>query len=251
LWLHVGDLVYPEGEYRHYRLGFFRPFEDALRRAPCYPVIGNHDLRDDCARQLLHNFWLDDNKVTGDERFFTVAFGPVRFVGLDLPEAMAARDPALNYLDSALTDAPEPWRVVFAHYPIYSAGRHRDRDDLIEHLLPRLHAHGVDVMFAGHDHNYQRFAPEIAAGNRLLLVVTGGGGKVLYDVQRHAKAEVARREYHFCRVTIAGARLSLEAVDVDGAVIDRCELSLADQKAARPGFDPAARERDRRIEALL
>ena len=105
-------------------------------------------------------------------------------------------------------------------------------------------------MFMGHDHNYQRFAPQ-QDNNNLLFVVTGGGGKVLYDVAKHPKAEIARKVYHFCRVTVAGAALTLEAVGVDGAVIDRTEMNLAGQKAARDDFDPATRQRDGRIQALL
>ena len=41
-WVHVGDVVYPRGDYRFWRAGFFEPFAELLRTSPCYAVIGNH-----------------------------------------------------------------------------------------------------------------------------------------------------------------------------------------------------------------
>lgn len=251
LWFHVGDVIYPSGEHRHYRLGFFRPFGELIRNSPGYVAIGNHDLRNDLGRQLFANFDMPENTITGDERFFVVSWGSVRFVCLDLPWFMYEGHPAGRYLDQAFEGATEPWRIVMAHYPIYSAGRHKDRPDLIKQILPRLQRNHVDVMFSGHDHNYQRFAPHVANNNKMVFVVTGGGGKVLYDVERHPMAAVAESIYHFCRATVAGPVLTLEGVDVDGVVFDRYEMNLAGQKAARNDFDPETSPRDGRIEALL
>lgn len=248
LWFHVGDVVYPSGEHRHYTAAFFRPFAELLRNAPCYPVLGNHDVRDDDGRQLLANFWLPTNDVTGDERFFSVAWGPVRFVGLDLGRTIEAGDPALEFLDRAFEGTSEPWRIALTHYPMYSASRHGDREDLIEHVLPLLQKHGVDLMFAGHEHNYERFGDPADGG--MVLVISGGGGKYLYEIGEDERLQAKREDFHFCRVDVDGRNLTVEAIDWRGDRIEAFSMDLATQSEARGGRGSST-PRERRIEALL
>ncbi|MCA8977078.1 MAG: metallophosphoesterase, partial [Planctomycetes bacterium] len=66
--LHLGDVIYPWGQHCHYSPGFFRPFGEVLRHAPCYMVLGNHDVMDAGGLQAIENFHLPKNDVTGDER---------------------------------------------------------------------------------------------------------------------------------------------------------------------------------------
>ena len=247
-WLHVGDVVYPWGKSEHWTTGFFRPFADLLRRSPCYAVLGNHDLMDDDGRQLMANLYLPENRATGDERHFSFAWGSVRVIGLDLMEHLTKGSPVLDYLDAELAASTEPWRIVMSHFPIHSCSRQGDRTDLIEHLVPLLERHEVDLVLAGHDHNYQRFGDGEAEGP--LFVVTGAGGKSLYDLKPHPLLTKAHKAYHFCFVTVEGRRLVFRAIDVDGELIDRFELDLATSTPSRRGLDPS-RPRDRRIQDVL
>ncbi|MEZ5964463.1 MAG: metallophosphoesterase [Planctomycetota bacterium] len=211
-WLHTGDVIYPRGEQRHYRPGFFLPFAEALRHAPVYPVIGNHDWEWTDGRPLLANFELPD---VGDEQFFTFAWGPVRVVGLNLNRSVGL-DPGLAFLDRVLAAADEPWRIVVEHFPPWSASDQRDRPDLIERLVPALVAAKVDVLFCGHDHTYQRYRAE----GPLHVVVTGGGGKSLYELREHPRLVVAKSAYHLCTVDCGPKQFSLRAVGLDGSEID-------------------------------
>lgn len=226
LWFHVGDVVYPWGMHRHYRAGFFRPFADLLTRAPCYAVLGNHDVVLDQGRPLLRNLVLPTNPVSGDERFWSVSFGPIRVVGLDLNHEVTAADPALRVLERELAGSREPWRVVITHFPYRSSSRQGDRLDLVEHLLPALVRSKVDLVFAGHDHNYQRFGDPRAVdpADRMVLVVTGGGGKSLYELKEDPRVQARRKGYHFCRVDVDPRSLRLSAIDPDGRVFDTLEL---------------------------
>ncbi len=255
LLLHVGDVIYPRGEHRHYGPGFFQPFADVLRIAPCYVALGNHDVMQDRGRQCLRNLVMPENEITGDERFCSFAWGPVRFVLLDLNpfgeknELFGAGTPALEFLDHALAGTSEPWRIVAAHYPVYSASRQRDRGDMIENLLPALRRHRVDLLFVGHDHNYQRFGEPDE--DDPVIVVTGGGGKSTYELREHDKVAHAEEVFHFTRVDVDGARMEIVGVDRDGREFGAFELDLRQRAAAREGFDPAANPRDQRIQALL
>jgi hypothetical protein len=155
-WLHVGDVIYPRGEHRHFGPGFFDPFAAALRRAPVYAVLGNHDWEWDRGRPFLQNFELPDD---ADEQFFSFGWGPLRVVGLNLCHSVGV-EPGVAYLERALEHADEPWRVVVEHYPPWSASRQGDRPDLIERLVPELRRHRVDLLLCGNDHAYQRFSAD-------------------------------------------------------------------------------------------
>ena len=63
-----------------------------------------------------------------------------------------------NYLESIADDSSILWKIVFIHYPIFSINRKDgDTETLKKHLLPLLKQYGVDVLFAGHNHNMQYF----------------------------------------------------------------------------------------------
>src|SRR5690606_21073095 len=105
-----------------------------------------------------------------------------------------------------------------------SVYRDAPRDDLVTHYASLCRELGVDLLFAGHDHNYQRFG----SPGELIEIVTGGGGKSLYEIRRRppglAVAEVA---YHVCEVEVQGAVLRLTARAIDGRVLDSFTIEKA------------------------
>jgi acid phosphatase len=247
LWFHVGDVVYPRGEHRHWDVAFFRPFAEVLRTAPVYAVLGNHDAEHDGGRPLLANLVQPANDVTGDERLWSFAWGPVRFVGLDLLQPLHAGHPAVRFAARELAAAAEPWLVVIGHYPPFSASRQGDRQDLIEQLWPLLVAHGVDLMLCGNDHNYQAFH----ADGEPLVVVTGGGGKSLYELRDHPRLRRALSVFEFVTVDVVRTKLTLRVIGTDGRVLDELVLDKAAQVQAGTLRLDTASPRHRRIQALL
>ena len=105
-----------------------------------------------------------------------------------------------------------------------SASRQRDRADLLLSLLPVLEEFGVSLYLSGHDHCYQRFGPSDAIP--VPLVVSGGGGKRLYDVRPDPRAAALSRVHHWCEVEIEGEVFRVRAVGIDGAVADEFRLEL-------------------------
>lgn len=247
--LHLGDVVYPKGQNIHYTNGFFRPFAEVLRHTAYYPVIGNHDAMDDDGRQLLANFHLPRSAQTGDERCFSFAWGAVRVIGLDLNAdrlggLVEAGHPAIEFLQSELRVCSEPWVVVASHFPIRSQSRQRHRGDLQLHLLPVLREHAVSLYLAGHDHCYQRFGPGWQE-DAPPLIVSGGGGKSLYDVRPDADV-VVESAYHWCSADVAGPRLTVRAHGMDGATLDELVLELPHGAA----LEAVRRQNPRRAERI-
>lgn len=229
--LHLGDVVYPKGLHAHYAAGYFRPFAEVLRRAPCYVALGNHDVMDAGGQQVLANFDGPVGELTGDARCFELARGPVRVVVLDfnslgLGDPNLPQSPVFAHLRAILARSEEPWIVVAAHFPMWSASRAGNRGDLLKFVLPELEAAGASLYLSGHDHCYQRFGdPELG---EMPLVVSGGGGKDLYAVHPDRKAKVLASSFHWCSAEVQGAALTVRSHGLDGQEIDSFRVRLAD-----------------------
>lgn len=231
--LHLGDVVYPKGLHAHYSSGFFRPFGDLIRHAPMYVVVGNHDVMNAEGQQVFANFHLPSNEVTGDERCFSFARGPVRIIALDcntglIQDHYKVDHPTHTFLLEELRKATEPWIVVASHYPVRSASRQGNNWELVRLLEPELTKAQVSLYLSGHDHCYQRFGPN--ADVPVPLVVSGGGGKRLYDItdnpQARKGAEALHKAFHWCQAEVAGKTFRVVAQDVDGNELDAFQLAL-------------------------
>jgi hypothetical protein len=256
--VHLGDVVYPWGTHAHYRTGYFRAFAEVHRGAPVWAVLGNHDMIGGGAgsrtggQQLVANLRAPGAAARGDGRQFSFARGPVRIIGLDCNSEYSGEryergHPAQAFLAAELQRCDEPWIIVASHYPIRSSSRQRDRADLLLSLMPELVANHVSLYLSGHDHCYQRFVD--ASGVEPPLVVSGGGGKDLYEVRPHDRAVALASAYHWCGGEVVGARLTVQARGLDGAILDEFGLelptgeNLQQIERVRPG-------RARRIAAL-
>ncbi len=62
--------------------------------------------------------------------------------------------------------------MVYLHHPLYSSGEHGSTIELRHVMESILASGGADIVFAGHDHNYERTLPQQGVTH----VVTGGGG---------------------------------------------------------------------------
>lgn len=253
--LHLGDIVYPRGRHEHYSSGFFRPFGEAIGNAPFYFALGNHDVMDTGGLQTLANFHLPTNAITGDSRNYSFAYGPVRIICLDCTDLAGVGrrvepgHPSYAFLEQQLQSCAEPWIVVASHYPMRSASRQRDRADLLLHLRPLLEKHRASLYLSGHDHCYQRFGAAPGAAPQVPLIVSGGGGKSLYDVVPAKGARKLESVYHWCSVEVAGRRLQVRAFDIEGRQFDELivELDPAETAARVRATNPA---RAARIAAL-
>lgn len=87
----------------------------------------------------------------------------------------------------------------------------------------------MDIVFSGHDHDYERTAPI----GGVTYVVTGGGGKELYRAGDSDWTAFSQSTHHAVLMNVDGDRLSLRAVKPDGTVIDHLTLSKASQEEIR------------------
>ena len=65
----------------------------------------------------------------------------------------------IAWLKDDLANATTTWKFAVLHHPMYSCGLHGSRTDIRAQLAPIFEMYGVDIVFCGHDHDYQRSHP--------------------------------------------------------------------------------------------
>ena len=92
------------------------------------------------------------------ERFYTFKKGDARFFVLD---SNYMDQPQIKWLERELAGSNDRWKVAYFHHPLYSSGaKHGSEVDLRVLVEPLFTKYGVDVVFAGHEHFYERIKPQ-------------------------------------------------------------------------------------------
>lgn len=221
LMLHVGDLAYGSGTLEQLESQFFDVYEELLATVPVFPTTGNHDYGTGDGAPFRQVFSLPDNGVAGRaERWYSFDWGDVHFVALDTelvgPEQR-------RWLEEDLERNVLPWTVVYLHRPPYSSGDHGSSGGVRSVFGPVFEAHGVDVVFAGHDHHYERVRPI----GGVSYIVTGGGGRSTRGVGRSSFTAFGEDVLHFVYVEATEERMVLHAIDATGREFDSLRLDRA------------------------
>jgi 3',5'-cyclic AMP phosphodiesterase CpdA len=130
----------------------------------------------------------------------------------------------LRWLDRELSGSGADWKIVFMHHPIYSSGRYAFSSALLRRTLEQtLVEHEVDVVFAGHEHLYERMAPQ----NGVMYFVNGAAGSVRTGDLK-APSSIQAKGYDsdlsFMLVEIAGNSMYFEAINRLGETIDEGKI---------------------------
>lgn len=243
LAIHTGDVIYPGGEAIFYKRNLFDPYARLFEAAAFMPSLGNHDYGTPRAEPYRDAFVLPENGPAGltPELNYWFDFGDARFVSLDTNRAESKgivseqqmRDVVAPWLHGVLSDPAPTWRFVFFHHPPYTGGAvHKEPSQAFvrDIFVPVFDATGVDVVFSGHNHLYERTVP-LREGRPAgpgehgsVYIVTGAGGVSLYGELEEAPAYIAAfndRVFSFTKVDVTATALILSQVDIDGVELDR------------------------------
>jgi 3',5'-cyclic AMP phosphodiesterase CpdA len=145
-------------------------------------------------------------------------------VALFLVDSTRLGEKQAHWLDSALARSDAPWKVVAMHHPAFSCGGYLGTPGVRQLFVPIFERHGVDLVLAAHDHNYQRFAKR----KGVTYVVHGGGGARLYSLRSCPSSfprRVRARKAHGWLYLLADAdSLRVQAIGRRGRVRDDFEL---------------------------
>ncbi len=238
--MHCGDLVGTGTMKREWVQEFFGSTGDLLGRFPIYPTLGNHE-RD---AQLYYDYF----SLPGEEYYYDYRWGDVHVFVLDTNKDISPSSDQYQWLSRVLPASDARWKVVQHHQPAwtsdsndygdtFSAGSTWGDMAVRTHLVPLYEANGVDVVFNGHIHVYERTWPildnRVDHDRGVVYVTTGGAGGSLEDFAPTRTWFTAHkhRGHHYCIVTAHDRSFELRAFDQDGKLIDLFTISSEDCSA--------------------
>ncbi|HEU4522642.1 MAG TPA: metallophosphoesterase [Thermoanaerobaculia bacterium] len=205
--LMLGDNIYGKERPQDFARKFERPYKRLLDAGvKFHAALGNHD---DPNQRYYKPFNLDG------KRYRTFKEGNVRFFILDSNYL----DPEqVQWLEKELDDSGSEWKIVYFHHPLYTTARRGPEVELRAILEPLFVKHGVDVVFTGHEHIYERFKPQRGIHH----FVVGGAAKLRRGDTRRGPLTAAAfdRDRSFMIVAIVDNKMFFQVVSRGGAVVD-------------------------------
>lgn len=235
LTMHVGDLAYFAFSRFVADLRFLSVYTSEMRRRPWFLALGNHEMYLD-QTTALDTFYLPTNNLTGTEHYYSFDHGDVHFTVLWTDVFMGADyrpgSPQFEWLEADLASTSKPWKLVFFHHVWRSSSIHDVDDYDVDSTLDSLELdagpvqlarkYGVQLIFNGHDHGYQRLMP----GNGPVSFVTGGGGALLYPFYKlHPDMVQFYSRYNFLHVEVDPTGLKVAAIADDGSIFDSLTIA--------------------------
>jgi hypothetical protein len=189
----AGDLAYPDGSDEQFAKCYgptWGRFKDRTRPAP-----GNHEYHKSGASGYARYF----GAAAGDpsKAYYSYELGSWHIVVLNSECAEVggcdAASPQGKWLREDLAQHAVPCTLAYFHKPLFSSGGRHGGDPEMKPLWDALYHAGADVVLNGHDHDYERFAPQDPEGHRdpahgLREFVVGSGGKNSHRTMGGAKA---------------------------------------------------------------
>lgn len=233
----LGDNSYPESNATtidetigKYYSEFIHPYRGqygaGAKEQRFYACLGNHDWQSGSIQAHLDYF-----DLPGNERYWQIAKGPVRFFCLDSdtkePDGTTASSTQGKWLQSELGAAKDPYRIVVFHHPAHSSGLHGSQP----YMQWPFQDWGASAVYTGHDHDYERF--DFGPGT-IPYVVQGTGGADLRPMATlRAGSVIAYSDKHGATLVDADEHYAVfSAITVDKTLIDQ-HVVASSAEAAR------------------
>lgn len=168
----LGDISYPRGGLREFNECYHPTWGRFKDRT--WPSPGNHEYQTPGARGYFDYF----GSAAGPG-YYRIKLGSWQVYSLNSNLAPGPAAAQLAWLQQELGANPSHCILAYWHHPLYSSGGHGSMARMGD-AWQALHGAGAEVILSGHDHDYERFAPQDAAGRydargiRQFVVGTGG-----------------------------------------------------------------------------
>jgi hypothetical protein len=183
----LGDNAYPNGSIEQFQNCYAPTWGRFIART--YPVPGNHDYNTAGAKGYYGYF----GARAGDpsKGYYSYAVGAWHIVVLNSETDTGENSAQVQWLRDDLQQHPTQCTLAMFHRPLFSSGPHGDDGSgaKTRPLWEVLYQNNADVILNGHDHDYERFAPQspqgerdAARGIREFVVGTGGAAPYIFRV---------------------------------------------------------------------
>jgi 3',5'-cyclic AMP phosphodiesterase CpdA len=173
LVLTLGDNTYPVGAMKEFTDCYAPTWGRFKDRT--WPSPGNHEYYTRGALPYFQYFG-----ARAAHGWYSLEIGSWHVVSLDSNVTGAAHAAQIEWLRADLASHPARCTLAFWHHPLYSSGGHGNQA-VMHDAWNLLYRAGAELVLSGHDHDYERFAPQDADGHvdaahglRQFVVGTGG-----------------------------------------------------------------------------
>ncbi len=227
-----GDIVGTGSNTYEWINEFFAPAASLMRRIPIYTVLGNHEGDADNYYRYMAN--------PEPEYSYTFTYGNAQFFMIDSNRDLRPGSEQYLWLESELAKSTATWKFAAHHHPPYTSdeddygdayqGPALEGDPRMQHVIPLYERYGVDIVFFGHIHDYERTWPikegAVNEEDGVIYIQTGGAGGSLenFAPTRSWFTARVRRDHHFTLVLIHGGTLQFQAIDLEGRLFDQFEI---------------------------
>ena len=225
----LGDTAYPDGTTQQLEDcfgGSWGAVKDRIR----FAVTGNHDTHTDNGEPL--KAYMGSAASRDGHTWFSEDLGAWHVIVLDgncglVGRACGSGSEQTKWLKQDLAASTARCTVALLHQPRFSSGQHGN-DGGVRPLWDALYAAGADLVLDGHDHDYERFAPQDPDGSAdptrgITEIVAGTGGAELTSFKDARPNSLVRIHdaYGVVELTLLADSWSFRFLDVDGTVRDQ------------------------------
>jgi len=179
----LGDAVYQDGTPQQFARCYGPTW--GRHRERTRPTPGNHEYR----YRDGEGYWTYFGELAGERRkgWRSYDLDGWHVAVLNSEEEIGAGSEQLRWLEADLRAHGGKCTLVYTHRPRFSSGKHGSSEKMAD-AYRVMYEHGVDVLLGGHDHHYERFAPQDPGGRRddargIRQFVIGTGGAPTYPVR--------------------------------------------------------------------
>jgi chitodextrinase len=191
LVLTLGDNAYPSGRSADFATWYEPTW--GRHKAKTRPAPGNHEYQTSGASGYFEYF--GSLAGAGNQGYYSFDLGSWHLVSLNSEIARDAGSSQVAWLKNDLAATRQPCILAYWHKPRFSSGPHGSNATMAP-FWDALAAVGADVVLAGHDHLYERFAPQTSSGvadpNGIRQFVVGTGGRSHYQPRTARANSVVR-----------------------------------------------------------
>lgn len=232
--INVGDLT--DGGQRDHKFEwnyeYFLGMNQLTSRVPMFPVPGNGE-------SDLH-WYRQYHVLPGAENIYSFRYANAEFFMLDSNQPMTPGSEQYRWLEERLAQSTATWKIACHHHPTFSSdeddygdswkGRSEQGDPKVRPVAALYERYGVDLVFFGHLHSYERTWPlangKVDPVRGVRYIQAGGGGGNLENAapSRSWFTDRLYRGHHYGILTIHEGSLYFRMQDVEGRLRDSFEL---------------------------
>ncbi len=230
----IGDLAYESGTKREFDLCWGGSWGDSTKRImkKIRPAPGNHEYVSAGAAPYFKYFGARAGDPQKGYYAYDVGVWRVIVLNSEIPVnslfSIEDRTAQEDWLRAEFKDRAKKCTVAYLHRPLFSSGYHGAQTGMLP-LYSIMFEGGVELVLAGHDHSYERFAPmnpatmvDTVGGMTQIVVGTGGTGLRGFRTPLTRNSAYTIQGHHgVLKLTLGAGAWRSAFIDASGRVWDR------------------------------